>query len=39
VEGRRVRVYVGEADHWQGRALVPALLSLRLREGAAGGRR
>lgn len=35
-EGRRVRVYVGEADQWRGRNLVAALLAMLLREGAAG---
>ena len=35
-EGRRVRAYVGEADHWHGKSLAPALLQMLHDEGAAG---
>lgn len=35
-EGRRVRAYVGEADHWHGRSLALAIVQMLHDEGAAG---
>jgi CBS domain-containing protein len=35
-EGRRVRIYVGEDDHWQGRSLALAIVQVLHDEGAAG---
>jgi CBS domain-containing protein len=35
-EGRRVRAYVGEADHWHGRSLALALVQMLHDEGAVG---
>ena len=34
--GRRIRIFIGEAEEWQGRPLYRAILELVQREGAAG---
>jgi PII-like signaling protein len=38
IEGpaKRVRVYIGEADHWKGKALYAAIVERMRREGIAG---
>jgi CBS-domain-containing membrane protein len=35
-EGRRVRIYIGESDHWHGRSLAVAIVEMLRQEGAAG---
>ena len=34
--GKRVTVYIGESDHWEGRTLYEAIVELLRREGCAG---
>jgi uncharacterized protein len=34
--GKRIRIFVGEAEEWQGKPLYRAILELAQREGAAG---
>lgn len=35
-EGKRLRIFLGEAQRWQGKPLYQAILELALRQGAAG---
>lgn len=36
VQGKRLRIYVGEAQQWQGKPLCHAILEVAQRQGAAG---